>query len=246
MSEVGRGAQPLPYWPQQFSSHLHPSTAVARNPLPSFDEERDPLDSSLEPSYDSPLQLQFPLSSTTDEEEAWTVPTKIISVLDMINSSPPLPSIDDRSDAGSDTGVSVSSRKEKKRPKPLRLFGSSSPAKPQPSLPRNISSSTHRSATSLHVAQGKDEFLSSAFRPSSLPSPTLSTYTDAEHALDPLTPDDDLETSRPSFSLARSRTRSGGSRKSMGTKEPVEKEKKAGFGAIRGFFKKVGGGDGKH
>jgi hypothetical protein len=32
----------------------------------------------------------------------------------------------------------------------------------------------------------------------------------------------------------------------MGAPDAAVKEKKGGFGAIKGFFKKVGGGDGKH
>jgi hypothetical protein len=74
----------------------------------------------------------------------------------------------------------------------------------------------------------------------------MSTYTDAG-VLDPITPDDDLVgAGRPSISVSRARTRSGGSRKSMGAPDAAVKEKKGGFGAIKGFFKKVGGGDGKH
>lgn len=245
MSEVGRGPQPLPHWPQEFSSHLRSNITTGRPSLSSFDEAEEP------PSPTGGLERSDVPESNVANGGAWSVPSKMVSVLDML-SGPPSSSWEAQSDAGSETELSVSSRREKKRPKPLNLFTLSPSATSIAPVPSHLvlakSTSNRRLSTdSVHVDQGKDEFLASTFHPligRSASSPTLLTYTCTD--IDsPATPPivEGTTSSLGGSLLTRSRTQSGGSSRSIaangaeGSKEKEGEKEKKGFGALKSFFK---------
>lgn len=219
LSEVGKGGQPLPNWPQQFTSHLRRTSDSPRG-------------RGLGPAGGRGAELEWTIQEIIQDTayaaddgdlDAWLgdAPEKLVSVFNLKK--------DSTVRAGSPTGRSdggASDLSGKRRPRALQAFGSisSSSSLDRPATPPLVASLDLEALQ----AHGKSEFLASAFAPTS-PTPSLATLPPS-----PVTPTDEPEAAVQPTTKPRSN--------SCKSEKPVKASKPAtgALGKMRGFLRKVG------